>query len=44
MAMIARNFHVELDESAGPVSERLTFTMIPRGLRVRLRERAAGNA
>jgi cytochrome P450 len=44
MAMIARNFEVELDESAGPVSELLAFTMIPRGLRVRLRERTAGNA
>ncbi len=44
MAMIARNFQIELDESTGPVSELLAFTMIPRGLRVRLRERAAGNA
>jgi len=40
MAMIARNFEIELDESAGAVSEQLAFTMIPRGLRVRLRERA----
>jgi len=42
LAMIARNFQIELDESAGPVSELLAFTMIPKGLRVRLRERAAG--
>ncbi|MGH2852588.1 MAG: cytochrome P450 [Solirubrobacteraceae bacterium] len=41
MAMIARNFEMELDESAGPVRERLSFTMIPAGLRVRLRERVA---
>ncbi len=39
LAMIARNFHVELDQSAGPVSELLAFTMIPKRLRVRLRER-----
>jgi cytochrome P450 len=41
MAMLARNFEFELDESAGPVSELLSFTMIPKGLRVRLRERDA---
>jgi cytochrome P450 len=40
MAMIARNFHIELDRSAGPVREQLAFTMIPRGLRVRLHARA----
>jgi cytochrome P450 len=40
MAMIARNFEIELDESGGPVQERLTFTMIPKGLRVRLHARA----
>jgi len=40
MAMIARNFEIELDESHGPVTERFSFTMIPQGLRVRLRERA----
>jgi hypothetical protein len=39
MAMIARNFELELDESNGPVRERLSFTMVPHGLRVRLRER-----
>src|ERR1700739_745878 len=42
MAMIARNFHIELDESAGPVREVFQFTMAPAGLRVRLRERAPG--
>jgi len=36
-----RNFEVELDESDGSVTERLSFTMVPKGLRVRLRERAA---
>ncbi len=41
MAMIARNFHIELDQAAGHVDEQLAFTMIPRGLRVRLTERAA---
>jgi cytochrome P450 len=40
MAMIARNFDLELDDSGGPVQEQLSFTMIPQGLRVRLRERA----
>jgi cytochrome P450 len=42
MAMIARNFALELDESNGPVKERLSFTMVPQGLRVRLRERTGG--
>ena len=37
--MIARNFELELDASAGPVTERFTFTVVPEGLRVRLRER-----
>jgi cytochrome P450 len=41
MAMIARNFELELDSTGGPVTERFAFTTIPRGLRVRLRERAA---
>ena len=40
LAMIARNFEIELDDSHGPVSEFFGFTMIPKGLRVRLRERA----
>ena len=38
--MIARNFELELDPSAGPVTETMIFTMIPKGLRVRLRQRA----
>jgi cytochrome P450 len=41
LAMITRNFEMELDPGAGPVRERFAFTMIPTGLRVRLRERAA---
>jgi len=40
LGMIARNFEIELDPSAPPVTELLGFTMSPRGLRVRLRERA----
>jgi hypothetical protein len=44
MAMIARNFELELDESAGPVREHFSFTMIPRRLRVRLREHAPRSA
>ncbi len=39
LGMIARNFEIELDPSADPVTELLGFTMSPRGLRVRLRER-----
>ncbi len=39
LAMIARNFEIELDPSAPPVTELLGFTMSPKGLRVRLRER-----
>lgn len=42
LAMIARNFELELDPSAGPVSEHFNFAMIPKGLRVRLRQRIAG--
>lgn len=41
LAMIARNFQVELDSSRGPVREHFGFTMTPHGLRVRLRERTA---
>jgi hypothetical protein len=41
MAMIARNFEIELDRSNGEVEEQFSFTMIPRGLSVRLRERVA---
>jgi cytochrome P450 len=40
LAMIARNFEVELDESGGPVTERNHFTMGPQGLRIRLHERS----
>ena len=38
--MIARNFEVELVDAGGPVNERLSFTMVPQGLRVCLHERA----
>lgn len=44
LSMIARNFDVELDEGARPVSEVFQFTMAPRGLRVRLTERVADRA
>lgn len=39
LGMIARNFEIELDPTAAPVTELLGFTMSPKGLRVRLRER-----
>jgi cytochrome P450 len=39
LAMIARNFELSLDPAAGPVTELFGFTMSPKGLRVRLRER-----
>ena len=39
MAMLARNFELELDQTQEPVKEQLSFTMIPNGLRVRLRQR-----
>jgi cytochrome P450 len=39
LAMIARNFEISLDPTAGPVTEVLGFTMSPKNLRVRLRER-----
>ena len=39
LAMIARNFEIELDDSE-PVTELFGFTTVPSGLRVRLRERA----
>jgi cytochrome P450/UDP:flavonoid glycosyltransferase YjiC (YdhE family) len=39
IAMISRDFEVELDGSAGPVRESFEFAMVPKGLRVRLRER-----
>jgi cytochrome P450 len=44
LAMIARSFELELDSSAGPVTELFSFTAVPQGLRVRLRERAAARA
>jgi cytochrome P450 len=40
LATIARNFEIELDSTQGPVSETFNFAMMPKGLRVRLRERA----
>jgi cytochrome P450 len=40
LAMLTRNFEIELDESAAPVREAFDFTLVPRGLRVRLRERS----
>jgi cytochrome P450 len=39
LAMLARNFEITLDPAARAVTERFSFTTIPRGLRVRLRER-----
>jgi cytochrome P450 len=44
LGMIARNFEIELDPEAEPVTELLGFTMSPRGLRVRLRERVPAAA
>lgn len=44
LGMIARNFEIDLDHSAPPVTELLGFTMSPSGLRVRLRERTPANA
>jgi cytochrome P450 len=41
LGMLTRNFEFELDDSARPVRESFGFTMIPRGLRVRLRPRRA---
>ena len=43
LVMIARDFEIELDDSHGPVKESFSITMIPKGLRVRLRERAPGS-
>ena len=39
LAMVARDFHIEPDDSAGTVGERFNFAMIPDRLRVRLRLR-----
>ena len=41
MAMIARNFEIELDSSRARSRERFALHDDPEGLRVRLRERAA---
>ena len=41
LAMIAHNFEISLDPTAEPVTELLGFTMSPKGLRVRLRERTS---
>jgi cytochrome P450 len=41
LAMLARNFKITLDPTAGPVEERFGFTMAPSGLRVRLEPRVA---
>lgn len=41
LAMVARNFVLELDQSSGPVTEHFNFAMMPKGLRVHLHERAA---
>jgi cytochrome P450 len=39
LAMLARNFEISLDPAAPPVKEKFTFTTVPKGLSVRLRER-----
>jgi cytochrome P450 len=39
LGMLARNFELELDESGGQAREAFGFTMVPRGLHVRLRTR-----
>ncbi len=44
LGMIARNFEIELDPAAPPVTELFGFTMSPKGLRVRLRERVPAAA
>jgi hypothetical protein len=43
LATIARNFHIELDSTAGPVSEHYNFVTIPKGLHVRLTQRSRQN-
>ncbi len=40
LAMIARNFEWEVDESAGRVTEAFEFAIVPRKLRIRIRERS----
>jgi cytochrome P450 len=39
LSMMVRNFDLELDESAGPVTELLIAMVTPQGLRLRFRER-----
>jgi cytochrome P450 len=39
LSMITRNFELQCDAARGPVTERLAFTMIPEGLRLRIHER-----
>jgi len=41
LATLVRNFDVERVGEAGDVREHFAFTMSPRGLQVRLRDRAA---
>jgi cytochrome P450 len=41
LAMVARNFEIELDKPTSPVREEFGFTMSPQGLRVLLRRRSA---
>jgi hypothetical protein len=41
LAMIARYFHIELEDSSRPVPEHFAFAMMPDGLRVRRRQRTA---
>jgi cytochrome P450 len=44
LAMIARNFELELDDSAGPVEEAFKFAMVPQGLRVQLSVRVSSGS
>ncbi len=44
LAMIARNFEIELDQPERPVTELFNVTMVPKGLRVRLRHRVLSTA
>jgi cytochrome P450 len=41
LAMIVHNFHIDPSPSSGPVAEQLRLALVPQGLQVRLRERAA---
>lgn len=44
LAMIARNFEISRDPTAEPVNELLGFTMSPKNLRIRLRQRSRSAA